>query len=158
MHFPDRRQKGMERPVQIRKSPKWQGTFQEAASPRSDGNNIQDAWSVLHTHYHLRQPWGHGIEGTENSQCHTEAKQTLPREKTSSRWCTLMWTLHKVSPTWQIIMPSKGWPLPRMQKVRTLEAQVPKRTKRKHFTGNNQPPDVWGAMLILRQSSYLMFG
>ena len=34
-----------------------------------------------HTHCHLRQPRGHGIEGTENSQCHTEAKQTSPREE-----------------------------------------------------------------------------
>ena len=68
MQFPNRRWTGTEHPVQIRKSPKWQGTHQEAASPRSDSNNIKDAWSVPHTHCHLRQPWGHGIEGTENSQ------------------------------------------------------------------------------------------
>ena len=138
-NFPTEDEKEQEHPVQIRKSPKWQGTSQEAASPRSDGNNIQDAWSVPHTHCHLRQPRGHGIEGTENSQCHTETKQTSSREKTSSRQCTLMWMLHKVSPSWQIIMPSKGWPLPRMWKIRTLEAQVPKWTKRTQGQGTQTP-------------------
>ena len=39
--FPTEDKKGMEHPVQIRKSPRWQGTHQEATSPRSDGNNIQ---------------------------------------------------------------------------------------------------------------------
>ena len=35
---------------------------------------------VCHTHLcHLRQPQGHGIEGTEDSQCHTEANQAMPR-------------------------------------------------------------------------------
>ena len=34
-----------------------------------------DAWSVPNTHCHLRQPRGHGIEGTKDSKCHKEAKQ-----------------------------------------------------------------------------------
>ena len=64
-----------------------------------DSSNTQDAWSVLHTHHHLRQPRGHGIEGTKDSQCHMEAKPTLPREETPSRQCALMWTLYEVPPT-----------------------------------------------------------
>ena len=64
---------------------------------------------VCQTHCHLRQPWGHGIEGTEDCQCHKEAKQITTSQETSCRQCALMWTLHKVPPTWPIFMPSMGW-------------------------------------------------
>ena len=60
--------KGMEHPVQTHQSPKWQGTHQEAACTWPEGNHTQDAQSVPDTHCYLRQPWGHGIEGTEDSQ------------------------------------------------------------------------------------------
>ena len=53
--------------------------------------------------------------------------------------CALMWTLHKVPPIWQIIMASKGWRLLRMWKIRTLEAQVPKWTKRTQGQGTQTP-------------------
>ena len=101
MQFSDRRWKGMECPVQIRKSPKWQGTRQEAASPRSDGNNIQNAWSVPHTTLPSQttlRPWD--WRNRNQSMPYGGKNKTSPREKTSSRQCTLMWMLYKVSPTW----------------------------------------------------------
>ena len=122
-NFPDRRGKGMEHPVQIHQSPKWQGTCQEAASPWSDSNNNQDAWSVL-THTLPSQTTSRPCDwrNTRQSMPYGGKPSHAPRKKTSSRQCTLLWTLHKVPPTLQIIMPSKGWPLLRMWKIRTLEA------------------------------------
>ena len=64
MQLSDRRGNRVECPVQICQSPQWQGTCQEAACSWPDSNNTQDAWSVPHTHRHLRQPQGHGIEDT----------------------------------------------------------------------------------------------
>ena len=64
---------------------------------------------VCHTHIAISDiSQGHGIESTEVSKCHMEAEQTSPWEETSSRQCTLMWSLHEVPPTWLIILPSMG--------------------------------------------------
>ena len=57
-------------------------------------------------------------------------KQNKPHQgkKPPAGQCALMWTLHKVPPTWPIFMPSMGWHMPWMWKERTLEAQMPKWT------------------------------
>ena len=56
-------------------------------------------------------------------------KQSKPHHgKKPQSDSAFMWTLHKVPPTWPIILPSMGRQVPRMWKIGTLEAQVPKQS------------------------------
>ena len=139
MQLPNRRWKGMECPVQIRKSPKWQGTCQEAASPRSDSEQhpgcLKCAAHTLPFQTTLR-PWD-WRKTKQSMPCRGKTNLTKGGKLQQIVW--LMWMMHKVPPTWQIIMPSKGWPLLRMWKIRTLEVQVPKWTKRTQGQGTQTP-------------------